>query len=127
MQQPPMQQQHGMQRPITQPPLQPMQPMPPPQPMPPAPAWNPAGAAYAQPQPPPQQLPYAAHPPYPGAPPQPPYGYGFGYAPGSRVTVTWSNGQRYPGTVQQVSGTQCLVVFPDGQHHWVEMQYLSPA
>jgi hypothetical protein len=43
------------------------------------------------------------------------------------VNVTWSNGQRYPGTVQQVSGSQCLVVFPDGQHHWVEMQYVAPA
>jgi hypothetical protein len=50
----------------------------------------------------------------------------FGYAPGARVNVTWSNGQRYPATVSQVSGTQCLVVFPDGQQHWVEMQYLSP-
>ncbi len=61
-------------------------------------------------------------------PPAPPsgYGYGFSYAPGSRVTVTWSNGQRYPGTITQVTGNQCLVVFPDGQHHWVEMQYLAP-
>jgi hypothetical protein len=65
----------------------------------------------------------------PGAPPAPPagYGYPFGYAPGARVQVTWSNGQRYPATVSQVSGAQCLVVFPDGQQHWVEMQYLSPA
>jgi hypothetical protein len=55
------------------------------------------------------------------------YGYGYGYAPGTRVGVTWSNGQRYFGTVQQVSGTQCLVVFPDGQHHWVQMQYVTPA
>ncbi len=55
------------------------------------------------------------------------YGYGFSYAPGSRVTVTWSNGQRYPGSITQVNGSQCLVVFPDGQHHWVEMQYLAPA
>ena len=53
--------------------------------------------------------------------------YPFGYAPGSRVQVTWSNGQRYQATVSQVSGTQCLVVFPDGQQHWVEMQYLSPS
>ena len=61
-------------------------------------------------------------------PPAPPsgYGYGFSYAPGSRVTVTWSNGQRYPGTITQVTGNQCLVVFPDGQHHWVGMQYLAP-
>ena len=60
-------------------------------------------------------------------PPAGPYPYTFGYAPGSRVLVTWSNGQRYPATVGQVSGTQCLVVFPDGQQHWVEMQYLSPS
>ena len=81
-------------------------------------------------------MPYAAppylQPPQPTAPPmqpQPPQaagGYVFGYVPGSRVTVTWSNGQRYPGTVQQVSGSQCLVVFPDGQHHWVDMQYVAP-
>jgi hypothetical protein len=59
------------------------------------------------------------------AQPAQPYGYGYGFAPGSRVHVTWSNGQRYPATVSQVSGSQCLVVFPDGQQHWVEMQYLS--
>jgi len=56
-----------------------------------------------------------------------PYPYAFGYAPGSRVQVTWSNGHRYPATVSQVSGSQCLVVFPDGQQHWVDMQYLSPS
>jgi hypothetical protein len=54
------------------------------------------------------------------------HGYGFGYAPGARVNVTWSNGQRYPATVSQVSGSQVLVIFPDGQQHWVEMQYLTP-
>jgi hypothetical protein len=59
-----------------------------------------------------------------GAPPPPaPFG---GYAPGSRVHVTWSNGQRYPATIQQVAGGQCLVVFPDGQQHWVALQYVSP-
>lgn len=81
--------------------------------------------------------PGAMQPPAPMMPPmmppmQPPpahagYGFGFGYAPGSRVNVTWSNGQRYPGTVHQVSGSQCLVMFPDGQQHWVEMQYVAPA
>jgi len=55
------------------------------------------------------------------------YSYPFGYSPGSRVQVTWSNGQRYPATVSQVSGSQCLVVFPDGQQHWVEMMYISPS
>lgn len=64
----------------------------------------------------------------PAAPPAAAHGYGgfAGYAPGARVNVTWSNGQRYPATVSQISGTQCLVIFPDGQQHWVEMQYLSP-
>jgi hypothetical protein len=65
----------------------------------------------------------AAPPPQQAGFPQP---YGFGYTPGARVHVTWSNGQRYPATVSQVSGSQCLVVFPDGQQHWVEMQYLAP-
>jgi hypothetical protein len=53
------------------------------------------------------------------------YPYAYVYTPGARVHVTWSNGQRYPATVNQVSGSQCLVVFPDGQQHWVEMQYLT--
>jgi hypothetical protein len=53
--------------------------------------------------------------------------HAFAYAPGMRVQVTWSNGQRYPATVSQLSGAQCLVVFPDGQQHWVETQYISPS
>ncbi|MBX3228563.1 MAG: hypothetical protein KIT84_07915 [Labilithrix sp.] len=71
-----------------------------------------------------QQPPSAAYPPPQwGAPPP---GYGFQIVPGARVQVTWSNGQRYPATVSQVNGPQCLVVFPDGQQHWVQLQYLSP-
>ena len=105
------------------PPQPPPQQPPPPQhqgpgvPLPSSQGWNPA--AYAAPPPP-------MAPPPPPAPP-PAFGYAFGYAPGSRVHVTWSNGQRYPGTVTQVTGNQCLIVFPDGQHHWVEMQYVTPA
>lgn len=108
------------------------------------PVVSPLPVAPWNPPPPLQPLPQLVHPyvapaapamPAPSAPPAgplpqpPPFGYSapFGYAPGSRVTVTWSNGQRYPGTVQQVSGSQCLVVFPDGQQHWVEMQYVAPA
>jgi S-DNA-T family DNA segregation ATPase FtsK/SpoIIIE len=125
------------------PPMPPPQPPQPPQPwMEPQPSvqpqpsaqpqpsgWNP-GAYVATPQPLPQQQPYGGAPGYPPPAPPPPMqppGYVFGYSAGSRVHVTWSNGQRYPGTVQQVSGSQCLVVFPDGQHHWVEMQYVAPA
>jgi hypothetical protein len=121
--------------PLAHPPQQtaPMQPQPPVQP--PAQPWSPAAAPYGNPQAPqaPQAMPYAQPAPYappPMAAPAPaPYAFGggFAYVPGSRVTVTWSNGGRYPGTVQQVSGTQCLVVFPDGQQHWVEMQYVAPA
>lgn len=48
-------------------------------------------------------------------------------APGARVTVTWANGQRYPGTVQQVSGNQCLVVFTDGQQRWVDTKFVTLA
>ena len=87
--------------------------------------WNPAAASGYNPPAQPPAMVYQA-PTAPAPPPPPPPVYGFGYAPGARVTVTWSNGQRYPGTVQQVSGTSCLVVFPDGQHHWVEMQYIAP-
>jgi len=53
-------------------------------------------------------------------------GYPPGYAPGARVQVKWSNGQRYPATVSQVNGQQYLVRFPDGQQHWVDVQYLLP-
>lgn len=72
--------------------------------------------------------------PHPSAgasyPAQPAAGYAshsYGYAPGARVMVTWSNGQQYLGTVMQAVGTQYLVVFPDGQHHWVDAQYMTPS
>lgn len=84
-------------------------------------AW---GHPNAMPPPPPQ--PPAPPPPPPGYAP-PSYGYPtYGYPPGTRVLVTWSTGQRFPATVQQVTGTQCLVLFPDGQQHWVDMQYIAP-
>lgn len=88
---------------------------------PPANAQQPAGWAWGTPNPA-QPQPPAAQPPAQAGP----YGYSVGYFPGSRVHVTWSNGQRYPATVSQVTGSQCLVVFPDGQQHWVEMMYLTP-
>jgi hypothetical protein len=96
---------------------QPSQPAMPSQPQPP---YAPA-APYAQQQPPSGSWGW-------GTPqPAPTYGQQPGvYAPGTRVQVTWSNGQRYPATVSQMSGTQCLVVFPDGQQHWVDKMYLTP-
>jgi hypothetical protein len=44
---------------------------------------------------------------------------------GASVLVLWGNGQRYRGTVQNLQGTRALVIFPDGQQHWVETQYLT--
>lgn len=85
--------------------------------------WGPGFA----PQPHAAEVGFRPTPQYAATPaPQPPMvQYPFGYGPGARVQVTWSNGQRYPAIVSQVSGTQCLVVFPDGQQHWVDMHYLS--
>lgn len=54
---------------------------------------------------------------------QPPPSRGFG--PGALVLVHWSDGNRYPGTVLQVAGTQVLVSFPNGQQHWVDTKYVS--
>ncbi len=90
-----------------------------------APPWSHAPAYPPASPPMPPAAPYAPNAHAPHAPPS--YGYpSFGYAPGTRVLVTWSTGQRYPATVQQVTGTQLLVLFPDGQQHWVDMQYVSP-
>jgi hypothetical protein len=75
--------------------------------------WNVAAAPAQVPSPSP--APYTPMAPTAPAP----------YPPGSMVLVHWSNGQRYPGTVLQVAGTQVLVTFPNGQQHWVDMQYVS--
>lgn len=48
-----------------------------------------------------------------------------GFGPGALVLVHWSDGNRYPGTVLQIAGTQLLVSFPNGQQHWVDMKYVS--
>jgi len=47
------------------------------------------------------------------------------FGPGALVLVHWSDGNRYPGTVLQVVGSQLLVSFPNGQQHWVDMKYVS--
>jgi hypothetical protein len=75
---------------------------------------------YGMPQ---QQQPQQGAVPYPGAPPYGPPPAAFG--PGARVYVQWADGNKYPATVTQSSGNQCLVMFPDGQQRWVEMQYLT--
>jgi hypothetical protein len=47
------------------------------------------------------------------------------FAVGRPVLVTWSNGQRYPATVLQLSATHILVAFGDGQRHWVERVFVT--
>lgn len=119
--------------PVVASPASSFQPQPPPPPPQQSPYYAPMpGQAPAQPPmpPPPTQQPWQQQPapwsapaPYGYPPQQPAFG---GYPPGTHVVVTWANGQRYPGTVHQVAGTRCLVVFPDGQQHWVEMHYVTP-
>ena len=46
---------------------------------------------------------------------------------GARVLVAWADGNRDPATIQQLAPGQCLVLFVDGQHRWVDNQYVTPA
>lgn len=46
-------------------------------------------------------------------------------APGSRVMVQWSDGNRYPATVVSVMNGQVQVSFPDGRQMAVPQQYVS--
>lgn len=48
-----------------------------------------------------------------------------GLAPGARVRVAWSDGQRYPATVAAARGGQVEVVFPDGRRLWVPASSVS--
>ncbi len=48
-----------------------------------------------------------------------------GIAVGSLVLVTWSDGQRYPGTVQQIGAGQYLVRMTNGQQHWIPQAYVA--
>ena len=84
--------------------------------------------------------PFPSHPPVQGQPPSPapseprmssssavpPAGVAAP-SPGQRVLVDWSNGQKYPGTVQQSSPGKCLVLFGDGQAHWIDVRHVSVA
>lgn len=47
-------------------------------------------------------------------------------SPGAHVLVTWSNGQRYPGTVMRMQNGQVQVAFPDGQQVWVPQHAVTP-
>jgi hypothetical protein len=46
---------------------------------------------------------------------------------GRGVLVQWSDGNRYPGTIMQVTATHAQVVFQNGQSQWIETRYLTPA
>ena len=79
---------------------------------------NPQAAAYA-PQP------YAAQPApqaqYTPPAPQPSHNI----APGTLVLVYWADGQRYPGTVLQVSAQHLFVAFPNGIQQWIDVRYVT--
>ncbi len=51
---------------------------------------------------------------------------GQGFAPGARVMVQWSDGNRYPGTVVQAQGDQILCAMQNGQQQWFPAQSVSP-
>ena len=46
---------------------------------------------------------------------------------GRAVLVQWSDGNRYPGTIMQVTATHAQVVFQNGQSQWIETRYLTPS
>jgi hypothetical protein len=49
------------------------------------------------------------------------------FAPGVRVLVAWTDGQRYAGTLAAVEPNQMLVVFPNGAQHWVPRAQITSA
>ncbi|HEY3819391.1 MAG TPA: hypothetical protein VGL81_19615 [Polyangiaceae bacterium] len=83
--------------------------------------------------PPPAQAPAAQYP-APAAPYAPPGPTQYAQpvdqqthniAPGTLVLVYWADGQRYPGTVLQVSAHHVFVAFPNGIQQWVDARYVS--
>lgn len=47
--------------------------------------------------------------------------------PGSRVLVTWSDGNRYPATVAQMANGQVFVTMSDGRQLWVPQHLVVAA
>ncbi|HEY5243565.1 MAG TPA: hypothetical protein VIJ22_18925 [Polyangiaceae bacterium] len=84
------------------------------------------------PAPSPASPPAAAYAPMPNpSPPAGPTQYAppveqqtHSIAPGTLVLVYWANGQRYPGTVLQVSAHHVFVAFPNGMQQWVDARYV---
>jgi hypothetical protein len=50
-----------------------------------------------------------------------------GLAPGSRVLVVASDGNRYPATIAQAAQGQYLCTMPDGNSYWFPQQSVGPA
>lgn len=49
----------------------------------------------------------------------------LGHSVGSAVTVTWSDGKKYPGTVAQVGKDQYFVTMADGSQHWIPEAFVK--
>lgn len=49
----------------------------------------------------------------------------LGHKVGDRVTVQWSDGKKYPGTVAQVGKGQYQVTMADGALHWIPEAYVK--
>jgi hypothetical protein len=50
---------------------------------------------------------------------------GAALGPGTHVLVQWSDGNRYPGILQQTAQGQALVAFPNGTTQWVATQLIT--
>jgi hypothetical protein len=47
------------------------------------------------------------------------------FVPGAMVLVYWADGNRYHGTVVQVSPHHVFVVFPNGAQQWIDARYVT--
>lgn len=46
-------------------------------------------------------------------------------AVGENCLVQWSDGNKYPGHVEQAGDGQCLISFPNGTQQWIGNEYIS--
>jgi hypothetical protein len=106
---------------------QPQTPAPSVKPPPPMPQGAPAGYIGT-----PWNIAPVAPPPAARQPPQGPTQYqppvnaaSHAFAPGALVLVYWADGNRYPGTILQVSQHHVFVVFPNGTQQWVDARYVT--
>jgi hypothetical protein len=47
------------------------------------------------------------------------------FAPGTLVLVYWADGNRYPGTILQISQHHVYVAFPNGMQQWIDARYVQ--